>query len=53
MAIAVQTYELFTLVHHHLAPSTEYERESLGDVVNLSDGHARQPLTAFLRLSNR
>jgi aspartate/methionine/tyrosine aminotransferase len=26
--------------------STEYERESLGEVVNLSDGHARQPLTA-------
>jgi len=26
--------------------STEYERESLGDAVNLSDGHARQPLTS-------
>jgi aspartate/methionine/tyrosine aminotransferase len=25
--------------------STEYERESLGEDVNLSDGHARQPLT--------
>jgi aspartate/methionine/tyrosine aminotransferase len=25
--------------------STEYERESLGEGVNLSDGHARQPLT--------
>lgn len=25
--------------------STEYERESLGEGINLSDGHARQPLT--------
>src|SRR5215213_9669625 len=46
MATAVQTHEPITLVHHHLATSTEYERESLGHVVNLSDGHARQPLTA-------
>ena len=28
-----------------LLTSTEYERESLGEVINLSDGHARQPLT--------
>src|SRR5215213_9550762 len=45
MATAVQTHEPITLVHHHLATSTQYERESLGHVVNLSDGHARQPLT--------
>jgi aspartate/methionine/tyrosine aminotransferase len=47
MVTAVQADERITLLaHHHLATSTEYERESLGHVVNLSDGHARQPLTA-------
>lgn len=32
-------------VDHLGATSTEYERESLGEAINLSDGHARQPLT--------
>jgi aspartate/methionine/tyrosine aminotransferase len=31
--------------HPVTVTSTEYERESLGEVVNLADGHARQPLT--------
>lgn len=41
-----QTFSLYTRTPRHTSTSTEYERESLGDVVNLSDGHARQPLTA-------
>jgi aspartate/methionine/tyrosine aminotransferase len=47
MATAVKPDERVTLLTHQpLATSTEYERESLGHVANLSDGHARQPLTA-------
>lgn len=45
MAIAEATLEAINLSHIDLLTSTEYERESLGDVINLSDGHARQPLT--------
>jgi aspartate/methionine/tyrosine aminotransferase len=45
MAIATPTRDLRTTVHDDVTTSTEYERESLGDVINLSDGHARQPLT--------
>jgi aspartate/methionine/tyrosine aminotransferase len=45
MAIAMPTRNLFNVAHDDITTSTEYERESLGDAVNLSDGHARQPLT--------
>ena len=47
MAIAMPTRNLFNVAHDDITTSTEYERESLDDVVNLSDGHARQPLDPY------
>jgi aspartate/methionine/tyrosine aminotransferase len=46
MVAAIRSPEDVTVADPDLPTSTEYERESLADVVNLSDGHARQPLTA-------
>jgi 2-keto-3-deoxy-L-rhamnonate aldolase RhmA len=46
MGVTTLTRSQFTVTVPELLTSTEYERESLGDVINLSDGHARQPLTA-------
>jgi hypothetical protein len=45
MVIAEATRETINLNRFDPLTSTDYERESLGDVINLSDGHARQPLT--------
>ena len=45
MVTATLSPDTFSRAGMDFLTSTEYERESLGDVINLSDGHARQPLT--------
>ena len=44
MVIAEPPEAFLAGVHDDITTSTEYERESLGDTINLSDGHARQPI---------